>query len=70
MNTMIQTISGRIPQHLRKPLRIALSTLIGAAAGYAMYVFIGCPGGACPITGNPLNSVLYGAAMGLIVSIT
>lgn len=41
-----------------------LGILIGAAAGYLYYHFIGCTTGSCPITSKPLNSTLYGALMG------
>lgn len=38
--------------------------LLGAAAGYAYYYFIGCANGTCAITSNPVNSSLYGSLMG------
>jgi hypothetical protein len=43
--------------------------LIGAAAGFAYYYFIGCNSGTCPITSNPYISTTYGAAMGLLLAI-
>jgi hypothetical protein len=49
--------------------RIFLS-LIGASAGYAYYHFIGCYSGTCPISGNPWISTLYGAGIGLVLSIS
>jgi hypothetical protein len=50
-------------------LKVALSTLAGAALGYAYYYFIGCnSGGTCPISSNWHVSTLYGAGMGLIAS--
>lgn len=36
----------------------------GAIGGYLYYYFVGCAGGTCPITSNPLFSTLYGALMG------
>jgi hypothetical protein len=45
-----------------------LPVIIGAAAGYAYYYFIGCNSGTCPITSNPLISTAYGGGMGLILS--
>jgi hypothetical protein len=45
-----------------------LGILLGAAAGYAWYYFIGCSNGTCAITSRPLNSTLYGALMGFLLS--
>lgn len=44
-----------------------IGLLIGAIAGYAYYLFIGCASGSCSITSNPLNSTLYGTMMGGLV---
>jgi hypothetical protein len=42
-------------------LRIVVGALVGAAVGYAMYRFVGCKTGACPITANPWVSMgVYG----------
>jgi phage shock protein E len=41
----------------------------GSIAGFAYYYFIGCNSGACPITGNPVISTLYGALIGGVLSI-
>lgn len=70
MNRIRAELAARIPKNLHKPLRIVLGIAIGAGCGYLVHIFIGCPTGGCAITGNPLNSTLYGAAMGLIFSIT
>ena len=37
---------------------------LGLIGGYAYYHFIGCSSGTCAITSKPLNSTLYGGAMG------
>lgn len=43
--------------------------IIGMVAGYLYWHFIGCNSGSCAITSQPINSSLYGAAMGgLLVS--
>lgn len=47
-------------------LRTVSSVLIGAAAGFGYYYFVGCKSGSCPITGSPYISTLYGAVMGLV----
>ncbi len=41
-----------------------LPVLIGTAAGYAYWYFIGCINGSCPITGTWYTSTLYGALVG------
>ena len=38
--------------------------LLGAAAGYAYWYFIGCLNGSCPITGKWYTSTVYGAVVG------
>lgn len=43
------------------------SIAVGGSAGYAFYRFIGCKSGACPITGNPWLSTLYGALLGALL---
>lgn len=40
----------------------------GALGGYLYYRFIGCRGGACPLTSNPWISTLYGALIGLLLT--
>jgi hypothetical protein len=46
---------------------IALGAIVGAAAGFAYYWFVGCASGGCPITSNPWVSTSYGAAMGALL---
>ncbi len=41
-----------------------LPVLIGVAAGFAYWYFIGCVNGNCPITSNWYTSVLYGGIVG------
>lgn len=41
-----------------------IGIVVGAIAGYAYYFYIGCASGTCAITSKPLNSTIYGAAMG------
>ena len=45
-------------------ITIGIGVGIGAAGGYLYYHFIGCASGSCAITSNPVNSTLYGMAMG------
>jgi hypothetical protein len=37
---------------------------LGAIGGYLYYYFVGCTGGTCAITSNPINSTLYGTFVG------
>ncbi|MBU3662709.1 MAG: hypothetical protein FGM41_05865 [Bacteroidetes bacterium] len=50
-----------------KIIYITFGALLGAAAGYAYYYYIGCANGTCAITSKPLNSSLYGAFMGGLI---
>jgi Family of unknown function (DUF6132) len=50
----------------RKYLQNTIPVLIGALGGFLYYTFIGCNSGTCPITGNPVISTLYGAAIGFV----
>jgi hypothetical protein len=47
---------------------IALYVVIGGAMGFGLQRLVGCPGGACPLMRTPLNSIAYGAIMGLLLS--
>jgi hypothetical protein len=44
-----------------------IGVFVGAIAGYLYYFYVGCASGTCAITSKPLNSTLYGAAMGGLV---
>ena len=48
----------------RRWLLRALSAALGGIAGFAYYYYVGCRTGACPISGNPWVSTLYGALIG------
>lgn len=37
---------------------------VGAIGGWLYWYFVGCASGTCAITSSPVNSTLYGAAMG------
>jgi len=43
-------------------------TIIGAAAGWLYWKYVGCASGRCIITSRPLNSSLYGALLGFLFS--
>jgi hypothetical protein len=48
-------------------IKLFLPVILGALGGFLYYHFIGC-NGSCAITGNPVNSTLYGSLMGLVLT--
>lgn len=42
--------------------------IVGAVLGYLYYRFVGCDSGSCPITSNPIASILYGGVLGLLIA--
>lgn len=50
--------------HLWRPV---VGALVGAAVGYAMYKFVGCKTGACPITANPWTSMAIYGLLGAMI---
>ena len=53
---------------VKKWMRPTLFTIGGALAGLAYYHFIGCATGSCPITSNPLSSMVYMGLIGWLLS--
>jgi len=49
-------------------LRLLIGTFSGGLSGYAVYHFIGCGSGACPITSNPWTSIFVGVLLGLMIA--
>lgn len=49
-------------------VKIVLGIVLGGALGFGWHRLVGCRTGACPITGNPYISTLYGALMGLLLT--
>ena len=45
-----------------------IGTVIGAISGYLYYNFVGCSSGTCRITSKPINSTLYFALIGGLLS--
>jgi hypothetical protein len=41
--------------------------ILGALGGYIYYIKIGCHSGTCPITSNPVFSMLWGAILGFLI---
>jgi len=48
--------------------KMLISILLGAAAGYGFYYFVGCSTGACPLTSDPWTSTGYGALLGWLAA--
>jgi hypothetical protein len=45
-------------------VRLVIGGVIGAGIGFAMYKFVGCRTGACPLTGNPFIAMFIWGMMG------
>lgn len=45
----------------------SIGMIVGAAAGWLYWKYIGCTSGTCPITSRPLSSTLYGAMIGALL---
>ncbi|MBC8346478.1 MAG: hypothetical protein ISR82_00630 [Candidatus Marinimicrobia bacterium] len=59
---------NKIKKYFTKTLvRLPLGIGMGSSIGYAYYYFIGCNSGTCAITSDPVNSMMYGSLMGLIM---
>ena len=41
-----------------------LGIVAGMVGGYLYWRYVGCTTGTCPITSSPVNSSIWGAAMG------
>ena len=52
----------------KRILRPVLFALGGAAVGYLYYRLAGCASGACPISANPIRSMVYVGVIGLLLS--
>ncbi len=49
-------------------IRILMGVIIGGAVGYAIYRFIGCRTGACPLNSNPYISMVIWALCGALIA--
>ena len=49
------------------PLKLILGAVAGAAVGYAMYRFVGCKTGACPLTANPYTAMIIYSLFGALI---
>ncbi len=49
-------------------LRAIVGGAVGAAVGFAMYRFVGCRTGACPLTANPWVAMVLWGLMGILLA--
>lgn len=49
-------------------VRIVIGGVLGAGVGLAMYKFVGCRTGACPLTGNPWIAMFIWGLMGVLIT--
>ncbi|MDF1548470.1 MAG: hypothetical protein P1P88_11655 [Bacteroidales bacterium] len=52
-----------------KIYRTGIGALAGGILGFLYWTFIGCNSGSCPLTSNPVQSVLLFGVMGAFLSI-
>lgn len=48
--------------------RMVLGAAVGAIIGLAVYRFVGCRTGACPLNSNPWTSMILWSVVGLMFS--
>ncbi len=48
--------------------KAVIGAVVGAAVGYAMYRFVGCKSGTCPLTANPWVAMVIWGLMGLMLT--
>jgi len=61
---------GGGPRKVIGMIGIGIGVVVGAGLGFALYRFVGCASGACPITANPWISTIYGAVLGALFAAT
>jgi hypothetical protein len=49
-------------------MRIIIGAIIGAVVGFAVGYLGKCASGACPLTGNPYVSTIFGGVLGAIIA--
>jgi hypothetical protein len=49
-------------------MRAVIGGVVGAAIGFAMYRFVGCRTGACPLTANPWVAMVLWGLMGVLLA--
>jgi len=54
---------------LKKYWKPVAFTIIGVAAGFAYWRFVGCKSGTCPITSHWHTSALMGGLLGFLIGV-
>lgn len=49
---------------LKRWIILSIGAVIGGTLGFLYWKFVGCDSGSCAITSSPINSSIYGMAMG------
>jgi hypothetical protein len=49
-------------------VKLLIGVVVGGLLGFALYRFVGCASGACPLTSNPWISTIYGMVVGGLAS--
>jgi len=49
-------------------LRIIIGIIVGGGLGFGWYKLVGCSTGACPLTSNPVITIIYGAVLGALLA--
>lgn len=49
-------------------VKTVIGAAVGAGVGFAMYKFVGCKTGACPITASPWSSMLVYGLLGALLA--
>lgn len=52
---------------MANPIHFLIYVVGGGVVGYLYYRFIGCSTGVCPITSQPVPSIIYGALIGAML---
>lgn len=47
-------------------VKTLLGAVVGVAVGFALYRFVGCKTGTCPLTANPWTSMMIWGIVGAI----
>lgn len=57
-----------VKMKIKNWIRPLLFTIVGALVGLGYYYVVGCSTGSCPITSNPIITMIYMGVVGLLLS--